>query len=124
MVAFRTKARVSRWLTLLSYAGLLVLFTLWHLVLHPIAGNPWVIWAWHSVPLLAFAPVMIKGTPRGHAWLCFLLLLYFVQAVLSATNPNTAQLGLIYALLVAVLFTSAMLYTRWQSRYAKEMNQH
>ncbi|MBR9883547.1 MAG: DUF2069 domain-containing protein [Oceanospirillales bacterium] len=111
------KTRASRWLTLSSYFGLLILFSLWYLVLVPAKSeHPWVIWLIHMLPLMAFLPVVLKGQPRGHAWLCFVLLLYFMEAVLAALVPNTRWLGLIESLLLATLFTSAMLYARWKSQ--------
>jgi len=120
MPEYKTKARISHLVTVTSYVVLLLLLSAWHLVLYPIDGNTWVIWAWHCVPLLAFAHVVFKGIPRGHAWLCFMLLIYFVQAVLSAMHPVTGLIGLIYALVISTLFTSAMMFARWQSRYNKE----
>lgn len=112
-----TKTRASRLLCLVSYWGLLLLFSLWYLWLAPAqSDHPWVIWLVHLLPLAAFAPVVIKGYPRGHAWLCFVLLIYFLEAVLAALVEPTRGLGLAEVLLLVVLFTSAMLYARWKSR--------
>lgn len=118
MQSLATKTRLSRALVLLSYFGLLLLFSLWYLWLAPSQGdNPWVIWLVHLLPLLAFAPVVIKGKPRGHAWLCFVLLLYFLEAVIAAMiPPPTRWLGLLDCALLVTLFTSAMLYARWRSQ--------
>ncbi|GGC02260.1 hypothetical protein GCM10011352_30590 [Marinobacterium zhoushanense] len=114
------KTRFTRRLTLGSYAGLLVLFSLWYLLLSPAqSDHPWVIWLVHLLPLLAFLPTIISGNPRGHAWLCFVLLLYFLEAVVAALVPNTRWLGLIESLLLVTLFTSAMLYARWRSKLTK-----
>ncbi len=119
---YRSKARLGRIVTVGSYLGLLAWFTLWHLFLQPApTANPWIIWLIHMVPLLAFAPVIISGKPRGHAWLCFVLLLLFIQAVLAASNPNTLVYGLGYSILVSTLFTGAMMYTRWKARYNKQL---
>ncbi|MCP4597894.1 DUF2069 domain-containing protein [Neptuniibacter sp.] len=119
---YRSKARLGRIVTVGSYLGLLAWFTLWHLFLIPApTANPWVIWLIHMAPLLAFAHVIIKGSPRGHAWLCFVLLLLFIQAVLAASNPNTLVYGIGYTLLVSTLFTGAMMYTRWRARYNKQL---
>lgn len=119
---YRSKSRLARFITLGCYALLIAWFTLWHLVLiPPPTANPWVIWLIHLFPLLAFAHVVIKGNPRGHAWFCFVLLLMFIQAVLAASNPNTLIYGLGYSLLVSTLFCSAMMFARWQSRYNKQL---
>ncbi len=118
---YQSKARLGRVVVVTSYLLLLFWFTLWHLYLGPApTANPWVIWLVHMVPFLLFAPTIINGNPRGHAWFCFFLLLFFIQAVLSASNPNTASYGLGYTLLISVLFSSAMMYARWQSRYLKQ----
>ncbi len=118
MQTLAIKTRISRALVLLSYSGLLLLFSLWYLWLVPSQGdNPWVIWLVHLLPLLAFAPVVIMGKPRGHAWLCFVLLLYFLEAVIAALiPPPTRWLGLVDCALLVTLFTSAMLYARWRSQ--------
>lgn len=111
------KAALSRAITRISYIALLLLFTLWYLLIAPAAtANPWVIWLVHLLPLLGFAPVIISGNPRGHAWLCFVLLFYFLGAVLATLMPPTRWLGLAESLLLCVLFTSAMMYARWQSQ--------
>lgn len=119
---YKTKAKLGRLVTLFCYFGLLAWFTLWHIFLIPVpTANPWVILLVHILPLLAFAPVMYSGSPRGHAWLCFVLLLPFIQAVLAASNPNTFTYGIGYVLLISVMFTSAMLYARWRARYNKQL---
>ncbi len=119
---YERKSRIGRFICVASYLALLAWFTLWHLVLIPApTANPWVIWLIHMAPLLAFAHVVWTGSPRGHAWFCFVLLLPFIQSVLAASNPNTIAYGLGYALLVSVLFTSAMMYARWHSRYLKQL---
>lgn len=111
------KTRFSRVLTLTSYIGLLLLFTLWYLLLSPAnAEHPWVIWLVHLLPLLAFAPSVLRGNPRAHAWLCFVLLIYFMESVLAALVPNTRWLGLAEGLLITTLFTGAMLFARWRSQ--------
>ncbi len=119
---YAAKARFGRIVTVSSYVALLGWFILWHVFLIPVpTANPWVISLIHMLPLLVFIHVIITGNPRGHAWLCFVLLLPFIQSVLAATNPNTFIYGLGYSLLVGTLFTSSMMYARWQSRYNKQL---
>ncbi|UTW13337.1 DUF2069 domain-containing protein [Marinobacterium rhizophilum] len=114
------KLRMARLLTLTSYAALLSLLSAWYLWLAPAPGDrPWIVWLWHLVPLLAFAPSVLLGKPRAHAWLCFVLLLFFIEAVLAATHPATFGLGLSYAILVSVLFSAAMYYARWKSQWLR-----
>lgn len=112
-----TRVRLARLLTLTSYGALMALLSAWFLVLAPAPGDrPWVVWLWHLAPLLAFAPSILKGRPRAHAWLCFVLLLLFIEAVLAATHPATFGLGLAYCLLVGLLFVAAMYYARWKGQ--------
>ncbi|MCV6590932.1 MAG: DUF2069 domain-containing protein [Marinobacterium sp.] len=116
------KVRLSRILTIASYTGLLALFVAWYTVLAPVPdANPWVIIGVQSALLLAFLPTIISGRPRGHAWLCFIVLVYFTHAVLVATNPNSQLIGLIYSGLTGILFTAAMYYTRWKARLNKAL---
>lgn len=118
------KTTLSRTLTQISYWGLLLLLTLWFMWISPAASdNPWVIWLIHLLPLAAFAGVIIKGTPRGHAWLCFVILVYFMEAVLAALTPHSQIFGILYVVLVTTLFISAMLYARWYSQWQRSLNQ-
>lgn len=111
------KARFSRIITLISYTALLLLLTAWYLFIAPAKGdNPWVIWLVHFLPLIAFIRVIVRGDARGHAWLCFLLLFYFLGAVLATLMPPTRWLGLAESILLCTLFTGAMMFARWQSQ--------
>lgn len=121
MSTLSLKTRISRALVLLSFFGLLLLFSLWYLWLAPSQGDhPWVIWLVHLIPLAAFTPVVIRGTPRGHAWLCFVLLLYFLEAVIAALVPPIRWLGIIDCVLLVTLFSAAMLYARWRSQLDRQ----
>ncbi len=71
------------------------------------------------VPLLLVAPGMLAGSPRAHAWTCFIVNLYFIQGVLAAIDPARAAYGWIEAVLSAVLFSAALLYTRWGYQYQR-----
>ncbi|SIS54128.1 DUF2069 domain-containing protein [Neptunomonas antarctica] len=121
MDSLRKKARITRVTSIASYIGLMVLFTLWFMVFHPLGtGKLWVIWAVHVLPLAGFIPSILSGNPRSHAWLCFVLLLYFIEAILAVTTSvETRTFGLFYTALVTTLFTSAMLYARWGSQFAR-----
>lgn len=73
---------------------------------------PWVIWCGKLLPLLMFAPGMLKDRLRSFIWLCFMCLLYFialVQYLFAAPASLLAQTGM---LSVVVLFIAAMMYVR------------
>lgn len=114
------KARLSGLITQITFFSLLLFYTVRFLWWAPASSDhPWVIWLVYLVPLLGFTPAVIKGTPRPHAWLCFVLLLYFLGAVLTATQPQLALLGYLESLLLVLLFTAAMMFARWQSQWQR-----
>ncbi|SEI37298.1 Uncharacterized membrane protein [Allopseudospirillum japonicum] len=115
-------ADLSRRLVVTSYAALVLLLTLSILWWYPPAEGArwWVILAIQILPLVAFAPALIKQNPRMHAWLCFVVLFYFMQGTTTAFYPHKFWLGLIEAILAGTLFVSAMLYTRWRARQLKQ----
>lgn len=105
------KRRYSRVASLASYAGLIGYLAI-SPVLHPIAGaNPLLISAIKTLPLLAFAPGLIKQNRRSLAWLCFVLLIYFMFTV-AMWQPQSA----ITMVLIVSLFISAMMHIRWHNR--------
>ena len=117
------KVKLSHLITKISYFALLILLTLWYLVIAPAqTDHPWVIWLIHFLPLVAFIRIVIKGDARGHAWLCFVLLLYFIGAVFATMMPLTRWLGLTEAILICILFTSAMMFARWKSQHDRGLH--
>lgn len=117
-MTLEAKARISGQITRISFVLLLLFYTARFLWLAPAsAGNPWVIWLVYLLPLIGFTPSVLSGKPRPHAWLCFVLLIYFLGAVVTATQPNLALYGWIEALLLVTLFNGAMLFARWQSQW-------
>jgi len=119
-VTLESKARLSGQITRLSFIGLLLFYTARFQWLAPASSaNPWVIWLVYLIPLIGFTPSVLSGKPRPHAWLCFVLLIYFLGAVVTATQPNLALYGWIEVLLLVILFNGAMLFARWQSQWLR-----
>lgn len=109
------KLSISRWLTLLSYFGLLATLLAGITIFPLLEGSRlWVILSVLWLPLLAFLPAIITRNPRGHAWLCFVTLVYFTNGVTTFIVPGKAGLGALQALLALTLFTAAMMYGRWR----------
>ncbi|MGB0734175.1 MAG: DUF2069 domain-containing protein [Pontibacterium sp.] len=122
MADYRLKARLSRWLTVFLYAALLGIFALWHFVLAPVdEANNLIIFAIKVALLVAFLPTIISGNPRNHAWFCFVLLVYFTFTVMATANPSVQGIGIAASVVTGLLFTSAMMYARWESRYRKQL---
>ncbi|MCV6613035.1 MAG: DUF2069 domain-containing protein [Amphritea sp.] len=115
------KVALSRAVTLFSFFGLILWLTAWHLMISPpSSANEYIVWGFQTLPLALFLPVIMKKHLRGHIWLCFFLTVYFMHAVtIAMSSHSTAMLGLIETLLVMILFTSAMMFARWQSKLNK-----
>jgi len=119
-LTLESKAQISGLITRISFLSLLAFYTLRFLWLAPATSDhPWVIWLVYMIPLIGFTPAVLSGKPRPHAWLCFVLLIYFLGAVMTAIQPQLATLGWIESLLLVVLFNGAMLYARWQSQWLR-----
>ena|SRR3990167_9746182 len=115
------KAQLYSTLTLVHFFLLLALLTIWYLQVWPPSDKPktiLIILNIHLVPLLAFLPGLLQHKPRVHIWLCFFVLLYFCEGVISAFRlPHiVGVLGLLEALLTAGLFVTAMLAARHLTR--------
>lgn len=106
-----------------SYFGLILEITLNTFVWHQegrVGGV--VIWLIRIGPLLAFLPWLLARNPRTLIWLCFLLMIYFLVAVPNAMLPITVWINYVEVALVVSLFVSAMLYSRWLQRDARQGN--
>lgn len=100
--------------TLLLYFTLLVVITI-SVPLRPAASVT--VWLIQVVPLLLFLPGMLKKNWRTFIWLCFLLLLYFLVAVLNIFSPSVLVIDYLETALICCLFICAMLFCRWHQRY-------
>ena len=110
--------KVSRWLVLLSYFGLLSLLLLWFTLLAPPRQIP------ISLALLVFVGPLLLPL-RGllyqrsytHAWTAFLVLIYFIHGVVEAwANSAERYLAGLEILLSMTLFTACILYIRYKTR--------
>ncbi len=103
----------------LSYIGLVLEITLNTFVWHQEGRQGGiVIWLIRTLPLLVFLPWLIRRNHRSMVWLCFLLIMYFLVAVPNAMSPIGVWINHVEAWLVAILFSSSMMYSRWLQREA------
>ncbi|WP_369601809.1 DUF2069 domain-containing protein [Hahella sp. SMD15-11] len=72
------------------------------------------------LPLLAFMPGLIRRNIRAYVWLCFVLCLYFIDAVSDAALEILPVLNTVIAVLLGLLFSVLTISTRWQARFEKE----
>lgn len=78
-----------------------------------------IVWLVLSLPLLVFLPGLLRGGVRSLAWLSFVSMLYFAQAVTAvfAVREASTVLELIASV---VLFTCTLLFVRWRARADRE----
>lgn len=115
------RLKFSRVLSLASFIGLAALLIIWNLAFADLHGaRTWVVVSIQLIPLLLVAPGIISGSPRAHAWTCFIVNLYFIQGVLAAINPARMVYGWLEAIISLTLFISALLYTRWAYQYERK----
>lgn len=107
--AYYRKLQWGRGIALLSYAGLLVLFSLLNLVRESGSLKLWLV---QVIPLLIFIPGLLRQAHRTYSWLCFVVLIYFVAIVPLVVGRGGWSDWLITLLCVS-LFTSAMMTSRW-----------
>lgn len=117
----KPRVKISRATSMASFIGLALLLLVWNLAFAELYGaRTWVVISIQLIPLLLVAPGMISGSPRAHAWTCFIVNLYFIQGVLAAIDPARMIYGWLQASISLTLFISALLYTRWGYQYARK----
>jgi uncharacterized membrane protein len=92
-----------------SIVALFALLLAWHGVLAPPQeAAPWAMAAFFALPLLPAFVLALAGHRKAGFWGALAALLYFSHGVMVAwTTPETRVLGLLEALLAAVLVVSA-----------------
>lgn len=70
----------------------------------------------HVLPLLVFMPGVARDNLRSVIWLCFVLLGYFVLAVLAVFAQPDDIAAMFGIALVVLLFAVATLYIRFRGR--------
>lgn len=110
----------ARQASLMFYFGLLGLFT-GKAVVNVISGLPLSVaiflWLVAILPLSIFIPGLRKNDLRTHAWLCFLILMYFLHAVTVAFTSGTLFYGLLYTLICTGLFCASVTYIKLAKKH-------
>jgi uncharacterized membrane protein len=112
------KVRLGRIVVFACYTLLLAVYSIRTLWLTPLDKEPnTVVWFFHIVPLLMMLPGMLKNHYRSYIWLCFVLLFYFMTAVIQAFAPEYGWFPKFEVALIVLLFISAMMFSRWWQSY-------
>jgi len=116
------RVHLARWVSLGCFFGLMALLCAYYLLVADLHGaRPWVILLIELAPLLLLTPGMLLGSPRGHAWTCFAVNLYFIKGALAAYDPNRHVFGLLEMLACVAVFISALLYVRWRFQLNRKL---
>lgn len=112
----------ARGVCLFSYLGLYCVYGLWSLWFGPaqLAASI-VLWLLVCSGLLVVLPGVLRGKRRSYQWLCFILLIYFIYAVLdlftlAALESSVWQRYVVaYSRMLFVVagFVAGMFAVRW-----------
>src|SRR5690554_2949742 len=69
-------------------------------------------WLFSVLPLLIFLPGLRQHNVRTHAWLSFVILLYFAHAVSVAFTAGSLFYGVVFCLLCTALFCALVIHIR------------
>jgi len=112
------KAQISKRLTLFFVTSMLVLFITNQLfATHDIN---WTALSLQSLPLILLLPSLIGNHYRAYSWLCFIILLYFIFAVINAFISTAGIADYLFLLLTTLTFIAAMMASRWLQRVQKQ----
>ena len=111
---------LARKSTLISFFALYGLFT-GKMIVNLFSGMPLTVaiffWLFAALPLSIFIPGLRRNNLRTYAWLCFLILMYFIHAVEQAFTPGNLFYGLLYCLICTAIFSSAIAYIRLAKKH-------
>jgi uncharacterized membrane protein len=107
--------------SLISYFGLIGLLT-GNAIVNFIGGMPAgvaiFLWLFAVLPLSIFLSGLRRNNNlRTYAWLCFLILMYFLHAVTIAFTADTLVYGVVYSVLCVAIFCSMVIYIRLAKKH-------
>ena len=111
------KASISatRWLSVGSLLGLILLCLAWELVLAPLRpGGSWL--ALKALPLCLPLAGLLKRRLYTYRWVSLLIWLYFIEAAVRGWSDRwpSSALAMLEGLLCVTLFTACTLHVRWR----------
>jgi len=108
----------TRLVVLGSYYGLIAYFLVTSVIFFQNIGlSAITIWLIQTIPLLLFLAGLHRAHLRTYAWMCFVVLLYFIHGVLVAFDPARLWLGLLQIGLCIIMFSSLILFIRQYRTY-------
>ena len=104
-----TKLNAARKVTWCSYCLLLV--SLW--VGGLLSATPVSLLVLACIPLLLLLPGLYRENFKSLAMLSFVAILYFIPLMVNLWEPDASTIDILSLALVCILFTAAMLFSRW-----------
>ena len=110
-----SKADTARTVCLVSCALLVFLYAIKTMVLWPKSFDTrLIIFVLQALPFLVLLTGLLQRRWRTYAWLCFIVLLYFMRAVLALFSPERQPIDWLVLLAVVSVFMAAMMFIRWR----------
>lgn len=101
---------LSHYLVVFSAISLVLVYTVYGLLLSGTAAANLVIWIIQILPIAVFLPGLSNRHIRTYQWLCFVILVYFIQAVLTVFEADRQLQGILEIFFCVLLFSSAVFY--------------
>jgi len=118
------KITVFRWLTLVSYFGLMTLIFCWHLWIKPLEPQFISITLFIQLgPLMFPLRGLLHGKAYTHAWAAYMALLYFIIGIWNASAEASRIFGLLISLLSVGFFIGCVFYARFSGKETKQASE-
>lgn len=118
--ALATKLSWARRLTWTSYC----LFLLSMVTGSALSGTPTSLIVISTLPLFLFLPGMARENHKSLSMLCFVTLMYFTVIVVKVWEPNRTPVDILSLVLIAALFSAAMMFSRWKQYQLAGLSEH
>ena len=117
MLNYQIKSALAHKVACLSYAAEILVLIIGTLIWPPVDKQPnAVVAVVLLLPLLAFLPFLLKRSLRAWAFLSFVSLFYLLLAVPNAMDVRYGLLAHIELLICMSLFSSTLLFVRFEQR--------
>ena len=111
--------KASRFLVIASCSALILVYSINNLLAEKFSISLWLL---QVLPLAAMLPGLIKSHPRSYQWICFLILLYFIQGVLESFTAAGHIQGLVEIFFCMLLFCAAVFYIHRRQKIQQQDN--
>lgn len=108
------KLRIALMFSIISYGLLIASFVVRNLIAD---NGGWLPWAVQTFSFVIFIPGMLAKHYRTYSWICFVVLMHFLGAVVNVMSPLGLWIDGVQVALLVTLFLAAMMTSRWMQYY-------